>query len=49
MEEFLDLTIPEANEREQQIVSELHKVLITRTRINEKLKAQIKDICPIYY
>lgn len=46
-DEFLDLTIPNANEREQKIVSELHRVLIIRTKINEKLKKQIKDICPI--
>ena len=46
-EEFLDLTIPNADEREQKIVSELHRVLIIRTKINEKLKKQIKDICPI--
>lgn len=46
-EEFLNLTIPNANKREQEIVSELHRVLISRTEINEKLKAQIKDICPI--
>lgn len=46
-EEFLDLTIPNANEREQKIVSELYRVLIIRTKINEKLKKQIKDICPI--
>ncbi len=46
-DEFLELSIPDANEKEQQIISELHMVLLTRTKINEKLKAQIKDICPI--
>ena len=46
-EEFMNLSIPNPAEREQEIVSELYKVLIMRTRINEKLKAQIKDICPI--
>ena len=46
-DEFLNLKIPNADEKEQIIVSELHKVLLTRTEINEKLKAQIKDICPI--
>ena len=45
--EFLNLTIPEANDNEQQIVSKLYKVLLSRTKINEKLKAQIKNICPI--
>lgn len=43
----LGLSIPNADEREQEIVAELHNVLILRTQINEKLKAQIKDICPI--
>ena len=33
--------------KEQSIIAELHKVFILRTEINEKLKAQIKDICPI--
>lgn len=46
-EEFLNLPIPNADEKEQEIISKLHKVLITRTQINEKLKAQIKDVCPI--
>lgn len=46
-EEFLELSIPDADRREQQIVSELHRVLISRGQINEKLKLQIKDICPI--
>lgn len=46
-DEFLNLKIPDADEKEQVIVSELHRVLLTRTEINEKLKAQIKDICPI--
>ena len=46
-EEFMNLSIPNADEREQEIVSELYRVLIIRTQINEKLKAQIKDICPI--
>ena len=26
---------------------EIHEAYITRKEINEKLKAQIKDICPI--
>ena len=46
-EEFMDLTIPDADEREQQIISELYRAQITRSEINEKLKSQIKDICPI--
>ena len=46
-EEFLNLTIPEADSDEQILVSELHKVLILRNQINEKLKEQIRKICPI--
>lgn len=46
-DEFLNLKIPDADEKEQVIVSELHRVLLARTDINEKLKAQIRDICPI--
>lgn len=46
-DEFLNLKIPDADEKEQVIVSKLYRVLLTRTEINEKLKSQIKDICPI--
>jgi len=44
---FLSLEIPSANEKEQNIISKLYKVQMTRFAINEQLKAQIKDICPI--
>ena len=47
MHEVARHAIKMADEREQEIVSELYRVLIIRTQINEKLKAQIKDICPI--
>lgn len=46
-EEFINLSIPNADEREQEIVSELYRVLIIRTQMNEKLKSQIRDICPV--
>lgn len=46
-EEFLKLSIPNANNREQEVVSEIYKALAIRTQINEKLKEQIKNICPI--
>lgn len=46
-EEFMNLSIPNADEREQEIVSELYRVLIIRTQMNEKLKSQIRDICPV--
>lgn len=46
-DEFLELTIPNANEKEQNTVSKLHKALLSRTKINEQLKSQIKNICSI--
>lgn len=46
-EEFMSLPIPSANEVEQEIVSKLYNSLIIRTNINEKLKSQIKNLCPI--
>lgn len=46
-EEFLNLSIPDATKREQEIVSKLYKALIIRTQINETLKDYIKNICPI--
>lgn len=46
-EEFMNLTIPDADLREQNIIANLHKILISRTNINEHLKELIKDICPI--
>lgn len=46
-DEFLDLTIPNASEREQHILSELYVVQAIRSQINQELKSQIKDICPI--
>ena len=45
--EFLQLTIPDADDKEQKIVSNLHKAFLTRTHINEKLKSHLKNICPI--
>ncbi len=44
---FLSLEIPNATEDEQNTISELYKVQMARFAINEQLKAQIKDICPI--
>lgn len=45
--EFLKLPIPKANNEEQEIISNLYETLKLRNFINEKLKAQIKAICPI--
>lgn len=46
-DEFLKLTIPDASDSEQGIVSMLHSTLNNRISINNRLKDQIKDICPI--
>ena len=46
-EEFCDLKIPNASKKDQEIVSNLFNVYINRKNINEKLKEQIKNICPI--
>ena len=45
--EFMKLKIPNATDEEQSIISELYKVQVIRIGINEKLKTQIKDLCPI--
>lgn len=45
--EFMKLKIPNATDEEQSIISELYKVQVIRIEINEKLKTQIKDLCPI--
>ena len=45
--EFMKLKIPNATDEEQSIISELYKVQFIRIGINEKLKTQIKDLCPI--
>lgn len=45
--EFCNLTIPKATEEEQEIVGYIYQSLLLRTNINNKLKSQIKDICPI--
>lgn len=46
-DEFLNLKIPYADHNEQRIVENLYKTLMVRFNINEKLKEQIKNICPI--
>ena len=45
--EFMQLKIPNAADEEQSIISELYKLQAIRIDINEKLKSQIKDLCPI--
>lgn len=47
---FVDMTnvqIPIPNIQTQQAIADVYSTYITRKRINEQLKVQIKDICPI--
>ena len=46
-EEFLKLKIPYADEDMQKNIQGLYNAYLLRIEINEKLKKQIKDICPI--
>lgn len=46
-EEFCNLEIPNISESEQMVISNLFNIYINRNEINEKLKEQIKNICPI--
>lgn len=44
---FLDIDIPFISKPEQGNLVKLHKALISRRKINDHLKKQIKDICPV--
>lgn len=46
-EEFINLKIPEPSNYHQKIISNLSLALLEKQEINEKLKEQIKSICPI--
>lgn len=46
-EEFLNLTIPNADKKEQQIVENLYNAQKMRFSLCENLKSQIKAICPV--
>ena len=45
--EMCSVEIPIPDLTVQKAIAEMYNVYIERTRINEQLKAQIKDICPI--
>lgn len=47
MDRFTEITIPVPDINTQRSIVEIYTSYITRQRINEKLKTQIKDICPI--
>ena len=44
---FYDMTIPVPPKEEQLVLVEMYEALRIRKEINEKLKTQIKDLCPI--
>ncbi|MBE6778188.1 MAG: restriction endonuclease subunit S [Ruminococcaceae bacterium] len=45
--EMCDVEIPIPDISTQKAIAQMYTVYVTRTKINERLKAQIKDICPI--
>lgn len=47
LERFYEIEIPVPDEKMQESIVDLYKVYTLRRSINEQLKAQIKDICPI--
>ena len=47
LDRFYEINIPVPNMDMQKSIVELYSVYIMRRKISEKLKAQIKDICPI--
>ena len=46
-EEMCDVEIPVPPIEIQQDIVNIYEVYLARKKINEKLKSQIKDICPI--
>lgn len=47
LERFYEIRIPVPDEEMQKSIVNLYKVYTSRRNINEQLKSQIKDICPI--
>lgn len=47
IDDMKEISIPIPNLKIQKSIVEIYEAYITRKEINEKLKAQIKDICPI--
>lgn len=41
------MEIPIPDTKVQKAIAEIYSVYVERKKINEQLKAQIKDICPI--
>jgi len=46
-EDMCEVKIPIPDIEEQKAIADIYKVYLKRKEINEKLKAQIKDLCPI--
>ena len=46
-EEFCNLMIPNASKEEQLVISNIYDVIMFRTKINDKMKALIKNLCPL--
>ena len=44
---FFEITVPVPPIEEQKALVEIHKVLDQRKNINEQMKSQIKEICPV--
>ena len=47
LDRFYEIQIPIPDEKTQKSIVEIFNVYTTRRNINEQLKTQIKDICPI--
>lgn len=47
IDRFFEIKVPVPKKNIQKAIAELYTVYNTRKKINEQLKAQIKDICPI--
>ena len=47
LERFYEIEIPVPNDKIQKSIVDLYKLYTLRRNINEQMKAQIKDICPI--
>ena len=44
---FYEIEIPLPDRKKQKAIADIYSAFVARREINEKLKAQIKDICPI--
>lgn len=47
LKRFYEILIPKPSTTIQQSIVNIYKAYLTRREINEKLKAQIKDLCPV--